>query len=144
VELQMMMLIMTNIIVISYSFSKFLPDSCSSSLRRCGKRRGSLHTPALAAARMEFFSRYNYEVARNTNKLDRSLSDLSYDEALAVAPAIMDDLPRYNYKATLKEDPSGAPSLYYDEAFAYVRIFGPYRLKIVRRAVLEFYTRIFT
>ena len=61
------------------------------------------------------FFRSNYETARITNRT----TSLSYDEALVVAPAAMDNFARYKYETTRKAN--GPPSLPYDEALVFSR-----------------------
>lgn len=79
-------------------------------------------TPAEVATKLDQFSRSNYETARKTYRT----TSLSYDEALVVAPAAMDNFARYayegkrkTYEATRKTDEGR--SLSYDETLALSR-----------------------
>ncbi len=55
-------------------------------------------TPSENAAIMDQIARSDYEAARKNYRF----MSLSYDEALAVAPAMMEQMARYNYETKRK------------------------------------------
>jgi len=97
-------------------------------------------TPAAARAKLDQFFRSSYEAARKNSRA----SSLSYDEALAVAPATMDKLNRHYYETGRKtymatRKPNEAPSLTYDEALALARSVW----KCGSRKEKEYYIHVF-